>query len=127
MDFALINWPAVGAGTIAAFVLGWLIYAPFALGKGWAASTGIEMPGPGTKPPMFAMLAQLLALFLLALIIGLTETAQALDAAILAILSAAALVVANGAFSGKNRFAMSVDGLGIVGYGVVMIAAQGIL
>ena len=88
MDFSLINWTAVLVGWVVAFVAGFLIYAPFAFGPKWAAGSHLEGKTPD-KMPMGAVFAQGLATFLLALIIGLTETAEAIDAAILAILTVA--------------------------------------
>lgn len=126
MTFALINWPAVLAGTVLAFLFGWLIYSPRMFGRRWAEGSGID-PEPPESLPLVPMALQLVALFLLALIVGLTETAEAIGAALLAILAAAAMVTANGAFSGKNGFALAVDGGFVIGAGVLMIAAQGIL
>ncbi len=126
MEFANVNWTAVIAGTVAAFLFGWLIYSPALFGKKWAQGTGISLESD-SKPPVFAMVAQILALFMLATVIGLTETVNALTPAVLAILAAAVLMVANGAFSGKSAYARAVDGGAVVGSGVLMIAAQGLL
>lgn len=126
MDFALINWVAVGVGTIAAFVLGWIIYSPGVFGRRWAEGSGVEI-NADSKPPAMAMILQLLGLFLLALVIGVTETSNALAAAIIAILAAAFMTVANGAFCKKSGYALGVDGGYVIGAGVVMILAQGLL
>lgn len=77
--------------------------------------------------PVFAMLAQLVALFLLALVIGVTATKNALGTAILAIPAAAAFVVSGGAFVRKSTCALAVDGGCIVGSGAIMILAQGLM
>jgi hypothetical protein len=126
MDFALINWTAVIAGWIAAFVLGFLIYAPFAFGPKWAAGSHLTGKVPD-KMPMGAMAAQAVATFLLALIIGLTETAQAIDAAILAILTVAAFAFALASFGLKSTYARLVDAGAIIAFGIVMIAAQALI
>ncbi|WP_371168932.1 DUF1761 family protein [Aliiroseovarius sp. 2305UL8-7] len=123
----MINWVAMGAGVIGAFVLGFVVYGPFlGLQRRWAEGTRIS-PEPPEKMPMGAMLAQLIALILLALVIAITETTGALGAAMVAILAFAAQAGSVGAWAQKSGFAISVD----VGYallcGVVMIAAQGIL
>ena len=125
MDFALINWTAVIVGWIAAFVLGFLIYAPFAFGPRWAAGSHLAGKTPD-KMPMGAVGAQAVATFLLALIVGLTETAQALDAAILAILTVAAFAFALGSFGLKSGYAKAVDTGAIIAFGIVTIAAQAI-
>ena len=126
MEFADVNWMAVIGGTIGAFLLGWLIYAPFAFGKVWAEGSGVVMEGP-TAPPAFAMVAQLLALFCLSTVVGVTATADWLLTAIIAVLGAGLLVVSNGAFCRKSGYAMGVDFGYALGAGVVMIGAQGIL
>ena len=35
-DFGAVNWLAVGVGTVAAFMVGWLWYSPLLFGKKWA-------------------------------------------------------------------------------------------
>lgn len=126
MEFAAVNWLAVVVGAIAAFLLGWLVYSPILFIKGWAAGSGVDLDD-GSKPPVFAMLAQISALFLLALVVGITASSDALITAILAILAAAAFAVSNGAFCRKSSFAMAVDGGYVIAAGAVMILAQGLL
>lgn len=126
MDFANVNWLAVVAGTVVAFLFGWLMYSPVLFGKKWAEGSGVEMT-EANKLPAFAMASQLIALFLLALVVGITATTNALLTAILAILAAAIFTVSNGAFCKKSSYALMVDGGYIVGSGVLMIAAQGLL
>ncbi|MGR3661463.1 MAG: DUF1761 domain-containing protein [Paracoccaceae bacterium] len=121
-----VNWTAVIAGTIVAFLLGWLWYSPKMFGKGWAEGSKVEL-GAADSMPMFAMIAQVVALFLLALVIGITATTDALITAIIAILAAAAFAVSGGAFIKKSQYAITIDGLYIVVAGIIMIAAQGIL
>lgn len=126
MEFANVNWLAVIAGTVAAFLLGWLVYSPILFIKRWAAGSGVDL-NDGSGPRPFAMIAQVLALFLLSLVVGITATSDALITAVLAILAAATFVVANGAFCKKSGFAMAVDGGFVIAAGIVMIAAQGLL
>lgn len=121
-----LNWLAVIAGTVVAFLVGWAWYSPRFFGKGWAAGSGIETGGTGTMP-VFAMLAQVVALFVLALVVGITATADALITAVLAILAVALFAVSGGAFVKKSGYAMAVDCGYIIVAGVVMIAAQGLL
>lgn len=126
MEFDAVNWIAVVVGTIAAFLFGWLVYSPLLFAKTWAAGSGVELT-PESRPPLVAMLLQILALFCLASVIGVTATIDALLTAVLAILAAALLTVSNGAFCKKSGAALMIDGGYIVGSGVLMIAAQGIL
>ena len=121
-----LNILAVIVGTIAAFLFGWLIYSPKVFGTKWAEGSRVEL-GAASSMPVFAMVAQLIALALLALVIGVTATTSALGTAILAILAAAAFVVSSGAFLKKSNFALAVDGGYVVGSGAIMILMQGLL
>lgn len=77
--------------------------------------------------PKFAMAAQVISLFLLALLIGICATTQDLLSAVLAILAAASFVVSCGAWVNKNCYAMCVDFFYIIISGIIMIAAQALL
>ncbi len=120
-----IVWSAVIVGTIASFILGWLWYSPRLFGKPWAEGSGVSMESDGL--PAFAMVAQLVGLFVLALVIGVTAVTNALFTALLAILAAALMVVANGAFCRKSGAALAIDAGYILLSGVVMIIARGAL
>ncbi|NKB51841.1 MAG: DUF1761 family protein [Rhizobiaceae bacterium] len=120
-----INWIAVIVGTVVAFLVGWLWYSPKLFGTGWAAGSGVEL-GSAQSMPVFAMVSQLVALFLLALVIGITATFEHLITAIIAILAAACFTMSAGAFVKKSGYALGVDFGYIVVAGVVMIICQGI-
>lgn len=126
MELAAINWLATLVGAVAAFLLGWLVYSPILFVKRWAEGSHVDLDG-GAGPPLFAMVAQIVALLLLAMVVGITATNDALITAVLAILAAAAFAVSNGAFCRKSSFAMAVDGGYVVAAGVVMILVQGLL
>lgn len=121
-----LNWIAIILGTVVSFLAGWLWYSPKMFGKGWAEGSRVEL-GSADSMPVFAMVAQVVALFLLALVIGITATTDSLFTAIFAILAAAAFVLSAGAFVRKTGYALTVDGFYIVISGIIMIAAQGIL
>ena len=121
-----INWIAVIAGTIVSFLAGWLWYSPKLFGEGWAKGSGVDL-GSASDMPIFAMICQLVALFLLALVVGITATTDALFTAIFAILAAAAFVLSGGAFTRKSNYAMGVDFGYIIIAGIIMIACQGLL
>lgn len=125
MEGTDINWLAVGVGTVAAFLLGWLVYSPILFLKGWAEGSGMDAEGDG--PGGLPIVLQIIALLALSTVVGITATTDALFTAILAILACAVFVVSTGAFVRKSRFALMVDGGYILAAGVVMIAAQGIL
>jgi len=125
-DFGMVNWLAVIAGTVAAFLVGWLWYSPVLFGKKWAEGSGVALGSAGQMPVM-AMLSQLAGLFLLALVVGITATTDALVTAIVAILATATLTFSMGAFVKKSSYALLTDFGYILIAGVVMIAMQGLL
>ena len=124
-EFANVNWIAVIVGTIAAFLVGWLWYSPKLFGKGWAEGSGVEL-GSAQSMPVFAMVSQLVALFLMSIVIGITAGIEHLMTAIIAILAAAGFVMSAGAFVKKSNYALGVDFGYIVVAGIVMIICQGI-
>ena len=125
METEGITWITVIVGTVAAFLAGWLWYSPMLFGKAWAAGSKVEL-GTADSMPVGALTSQVVALFLLALVIGITATTDALFTAILAILAAAAFVVSQGAFVRKSSAAIAIDGGYIVLAGAIMIICQGI-
>lgn len=125
MDPALLNWPAVILGTVLAFGLGMIWFSPRMFGARWAAgSHGISAPD---RAPVLAMALMALGLFLLALVVGLTETNEAIGTAIAAVLAVAVTVAAIDLFSQKSTVAMLIDAGYLVACGVLMIGAQGLL
>ena len=124
MEAVALNVPAVVAGAVAAFVFGWVIYHPKVLGRIWAEGSGVEL---SSSPPVLAMVLQALALLALATVVGMTATVNFLGTALLAIAAVALFVASGGAFTGKTAGAIAVDVIYILGAGVLMIAAQGLL
>ncbi|WP_299727442.1 DUF1761 domain-containing protein [uncultured Tateyamaria sp.] len=125
MDIALMNWAAVVVGTIAAFGLGMLWFSPKLFGKAWAAgSHDITTPD---SPPILAMIIQFAGTALLALVVGITETNQAIMTAIGAIMAVALIVAGMDLFSQKSGKATMIDAGYVVAAGVVMILAQGLI
>ncbi len=122
----MINWLALGAGVIAAFLLGWLVYGPVGFQKRWAEGTRID-PTPPDTPPLPQLAAQIIFLILLAAVIAVTETTNSLGVAVLAILAVAAQAASVGAWAQKSGFAIAVDTGYAFGCGVVMILAHAIL
>ncbi len=122
----MINWLALGAGVIAAFLLGWLVYGPVRFQKRWAEGTRID-PTPPDTPPLPQMEAQIIFLILLAAVVAVTETTNSLGVAVLAILAVAAQAASVGAWAQKSGFAIAVDIGYALGCGVVMILAHAIL
>ncbi len=119
-----VNWLAVIAGTIVAYLLGWLWYSPKLFGTKWAEGVGVKMEGSG--PPVPALVVQFVATFLLAWIIGVTAVANALLSAILIVLTIVCLMVAGGLFGQKSRYAITTEAGFVVVMAVIMIVCQGI-
>ncbi len=125
MDSAALNWPAVIAGTVAAFALGMLWFSPRMFGRGW--STGSHNIQPPDSPPILAMALIFVGLFILALVIGMTETNEAIGTAIAAISAVAIMIAGMDLFSQKSGKATAIDAGYIIACGALMIAAQAIL
>lgn len=124
-DFANANWLAIVIGTIVSFLVGWAWYSPKLFGTKWAEGSGVKLDD-ASEMPVFAMLSQVIALFILALVVGLTAMINALITAILAILAVAMFTASHGGFSQKSRYAITVDFFYIIIAGVIMIVCQGI-
>ncbi|MCG8335991.1 MAG: DUF1761 domain-containing protein [Proteobacteria bacterium] len=125
-EFANVHWLPVVVGTVVSFLAGWAWYSPKLFGKKWADGSGVSLES-ADKMPVFAMVSQLLALFILALVIGMTAAVNALFTAILAILAVAAFTASMGGFVKKSHAAIAIDFFYIIVAGVIMIASQGIL
>ena len=121
-----VNWIAVGVGTVASFLVGWAWFSPILFGVKWAEGSRVDL-GTADQMPIFAMVSQLVALFLLATVIGLTALTNDLVTAIVAILAMATFSASNGGFVQKSNYAIAVDFSYAVVVGCVMIACQGIL
>ena len=124
--FGLVNWLAVIVGAAAAFIVGAFWYGPMLFGKKWAEGSGVEL-GSASSMPIFAMVAQFVALLTLSIVVGITATTSALFTALFAILAAALFVTSAGAFVKKSNEAIAIDFGFIVIAGVVMILCQGLL
>lgn len=124
-NFANINWLAVAVGAIIAFLAGWLWYSPRLFGAKWATGSGVQL-GSASSMPLFAMFAQLVATVMLALVVGVTETMNALYTIILVILTLAIFAISLGAFVRKSAAALAIDAGYIIVAGVIMVLAQAI-
>lgn len=116
-----VNWLAVVVGAIVAYALGALWYSQRMFGKAWMKGNRLSVESASTGPMWLPMLAQGVATFLFALVIGITETTNALLFAILIILMAAALIKANGLFAGKSHAAIAIESGYVLAMGVIFI------
>ena len=121
-----VNWLAVGVGTVLSFLLGWLWYSPKLFATKWMEGVGAKPDGSG-KMPMPPLIVQLIGTFLLSWVVGITATDNALLTIILIAVTIIVLVVANGMFSMKSRYAITTEAGFIAAMVVLMIAVQGIL
>ena len=120
-----VNWLAVVVGFAVSFVLGWLWYSPKLFGKTWAQGVGIEM-NRTSNMPAGAMIAQALGTFMLAWIVGVTATNDALLTIVLVVFTFIVLQVAGGLFTKKGRGAIAIDAGYILAMAVIMIISQGV-
>ncbi|SHG35003.1 DUF1761 family protein [Cognatishimia maritima] len=125
METEALNWTAVLVGTVAAFIAGWVYYSVKPIRVTWAEGSRISSEPP-ERMPMMAMVLQVVGLFLLALVVGVTAQTSALFTAIFAILATSAMVMAQDAFSQKTTAAIVLDGVYVVLAGAIMIVCQGI-
>ena len=120
-----LHWVAVIVGTIVAYGVGFLWYGKL-FTKPWMEGSRLT-EADGQSLPVLAMILQIVGLFLLALVVGVTAMTHALGTAILAILAVAVLVMSGGAFSKKSTAAILIEGGYIVVAGAVMIVCRGLL
>lgn len=121
-----VKWTAVIVGTVLSFLLGWLWYSPKLFGTKWAEGIGVKL-GAASSMPVAAMVTQLIATFLLAWVVGVTQTRNALMTIILVVVTLVLFIVANGLFGKKTGYAIGVEAGFIVAMAVVMIVVQGVL
>jgi hypothetical protein len=118
-----VNWLAVSVGTVLSFMLGWLWYSPKLFGKKWAEGSGIEL-ADSSAMPVAPLVFQLLATFLLAWLVAITATHNALLTAILIILTIACFIATNSMFVKKTTAAIMVEVGFVLAMGLVMIAVH---
>ena len=123
---ANVNWLAVIAGAMLAFLLGWLWYSPWLFGAKWAEGVGVKM-GAATAMPVAPMVAQAIATLFLSWVVGVTAAANALATIILVAVTIALLIAAGGLFAGKSRYAIYAEAGFVLAMVLVMIVIQGIL
>ena len=121
-----VNWLAVIAGAVAAFVMGWLWYSPKVFGTKWAEGLGVEL-GSASEMPVGAMVTNIIGLLLMSWFVGVTAASNALLTVILATLAFTVLAYSGGLFTRKSAYARAVE----AGYWMVslaiMILSQGLI
>jgi hypothetical protein len=120
-----VNWLAVIAGAVAAFIVGWLWYSPILFGKTWAAGNGVEM-GTAQTMPAAAMVMQFLGLLLLSWFVGVTAVESKLLTFVLAVLAFGILSASGGLFAKKPGAVVAIDFGYLISAAIVMFIAQAI-
>ncbi len=118
-----VNWLGVIVGTVVSFLAGWLWYSPKLFGTKWAEGSRVQL-GNANEMPVGAMIAQVVGLFLMSWLVGVTMANNAVWTAILATLAFAILAYSGSMFSQKTAYARVVDfGYWIVAL-VIMVICQ---
>ena len=123
--FQGVSWTGVVAGAIAAFLLGWLWYSPKLFGPKWAEGVGVQM-GTADEMPKAAMVFQMMGLFLVSWLVGVTAASDALATIILAVLAFSVMGYAGGLFRKNSAYARGTDAGYWLASVIVMVIFQGI-
>ena len=122
-----INWLAVAVGAILAYLLGWLWYSPKMFGAKWMEGVGVSRDDPSAPPPTAAMVTQAIGTFLLAWVVGVTATHNALSTMILITVTYLFLLAAAGLFVQKSCYAIGVEVGFVIAMVVIMVACHALL
>lgn len=120
-----VNWLAVCVGAVLSYALGAVWYSEKLFAKKWRE--GIGTPAVPNASMTLAMLTQAGGTFLLAWVIGITETTNSLPFAILIVFTIAGLIKANGFFAGKTKYAISVEVMFVLVMAAIMIGIHAVL
>lgn len=121
-----VDWIAVIVGTVIAFGAGAIWYSQKVFGRKWAEGVGLSMDGDAGSMGM-AMVAQAVATFLLAWVVGVIETSGSFVLAILVAVTIASLMKAGGLFIKKSRYAIAVDSGFVLVMVLIMIGVHMVL
>lgn len=121
-----ISWLAVGAGAVASFLLGWVWYLPNVFGTKWAHGVGVQL-GSAASLPVGALVSQLIGLFLLSWLVGVTAVANALSTLILATAAFTVLAYSGGMFARKSGAARAIEAGYWIASLVVMVICQAVI
>ena len=121
-----VNWLAVIAGAVAAFVMGWLWYSPKVFGTKWAEGLGVEL-GSASEMPVGAMVTNIIGLLLMSWFVGVTAANNALLTVILATVAFTLLGYSGGMFGKQTAYVRNVNAGYWLAALVVMIVCQALL
>lgn len=120
-----VNWTAVLIGAVVSYGLGWLWYSPKLFGKKWMEGQGMSMDDISSLP-IPAMIVQAIGTFLLAWVVGVTASNNALLTAFLVILTLVFLMAGGGLFSQKKPNVIGIEVGFVIVMSAIMIVCQGI-
>ncbi|MCA9355318.1 hypothetical protein KC865_02095 [Candidatus Kaiserbacteria bacterium] len=119
--FLNIEWWPVIVSFVLAFGLGWLWYSDKCFGKKWRAGIG----QPIWQAPMWMpMSAQGVSTLLFSIIINSVMTEGGVVYAILIAITIAGFIKAGGFYSGKSKYAVSVEAGYVIAMAVIMIVVN---
>lgn len=121
-----VNWLAVVVGTVLSFLLGWVWYSTKLFGTRWSKDVGDTMEEDSGSSSS-ALLMQGLGTFLLAWVIGITETTDSFALALLIGVTITVLILANGLFAKKSTYAVKTESGYVFAMVVVMILTHTVL
>ena len=120
-----VNWIAVIVSAIVAFLLGWLWYSPKVFGAKWAEGVRLSLDDcSGACVP--ALVTQAIGTFLLAWVVGITASHNALLTLILIMLTIVILVIAGGLFAKKSANAITIEAAYIIAMVIIMVITHAI-
>jgi hypothetical protein len=121
-----LNWWAILAGTVLAFLLGWLWYSPKMFGAKWAEGVGLSLQDCG-EMPVAAMVGQLAGTFLLAWVVGIMTIAGTYMTLALIVATIVLLMASGGLFAKKSSYAIATETGFVVAMAVIMVVVQMLL
>jgi hypothetical protein len=121
---AQIAWTPVLVSTVSAYLLGWAWYSPVMFYKKWMEGKGGNVV---SHPMWMPMSAQLGATFLLAIIVNIFMTYDNVIMSVLVGLTIAGFIKANGLYSGKSKWAISVETLYVLAMVVLMLVVNSVM
>lgn len=120
-----VNWMAVIIGAVISYGLGWLWYSPKLFGNKWMECQGMSTDDI-SGPPMTAMIVQAIGTFLLAWVVGVTASNNALLTVFLVILTLVFLMAGGGLYSQKKSNVIAIEVGYVIVMSAIMIVCQGI-
>lgn len=117
-----ISWLVVFISFTVSYLLGWFWYSDALFGKGWRDGIGISPDDNSSMLP--AMIAQAIGTFLLALMVMFFVKIQFVLAVIFFAITLSLILISNGLFTQKSKYAIAVEVGYILAMNVVMVVVS---